>query len=213
MATISIDTTTSTATATTAATTSAATSGRVARARAGLRAVPWTTVLPLAAVMAYADGFWMISLRGAVGAIERTQGPFGAWVRESTLALPIFALAVLGALTLAARWFGPTLARPRALLGAVLLVVAAGTIVGVGALAASSAYDFHLQAAQAQLMGGMPGMPEMGPPAQLFHATLNLQLRSVAYGSALLLLTNLILAGWVLALKGGRLTTTKTHRP
>ena len=27
--------------------------------------VPWWTVLPLAVVMAYADGFWMVSLRGA----------------------------------------------------------------------------------------------------------------------------------------------------
>ena len=38
--------------------------------------VPWATVLTLAVVLAYADGFWMTSLRGAVGAIERTQGPF-----------------------------------------------------------------------------------------------------------------------------------------
>ena len=61
-----------------------------ARQRAGALegrlGVPWLTVLPLAAVMAYADGFWMMSLRGAVGAIERTQEPFTSWWRESTLA-------------------------------------------------------------------------------------------------------------------------------
>gem|GEM_PF-4959715 len=68
-----------------------------------LSVVPWLTALPLAAVMAYAEGFWMVSLRGAVGAIERTQQPFATWLRESTLALPLFTLAVLGALTLAAR--------------------------------------------------------------------------------------------------------------
>ena len=57
-------------------------------------AVPWLTVIPLAAMMAYADGFWMVSLRGAVGAIERTQEPFASWLRESTVLLPAFVLAV-----------------------------------------------------------------------------------------------------------------------
>ena len=77
-------------------------------ARARL-AVPWLTVLPLAIVMAYADGFWMVALRGAVGAIERTQEPFTSWWRESTLGLPLYVFAVLGALMLAMRWFGPVL--------------------------------------------------------------------------------------------------------
>ena len=36
--------------------------------------VSWLTVLPPAIMLAYADGFWMLSLRGAVGAIERTLG-------------------------------------------------------------------------------------------------------------------------------------------
>jgi hypothetical protein len=43
--------------------------------------VPWGTVLPLAVVLAYADGFWMLTLRGAIGAIERTQEPFAGWAR------------------------------------------------------------------------------------------------------------------------------------
>ena len=47
--------------------------------------VPWLTVVALAAVLAYADGFWMTSLRGAVGAIERTQETVHRWWRESTL--------------------------------------------------------------------------------------------------------------------------------
>jgi hypothetical protein len=40
----------------------------------GLR-VPWPTVLPLAVVLAFADGFWIISLRAPVGALERTESP------------------------------------------------------------------------------------------------------------------------------------------
>jgi hypothetical protein len=90
-----------------------------------LSIIPWLTVLPLAVVMAYADGFWIISLRGAAGAIERTGQPFATWLRESTLTLPIFVIAVLGALTLAARWFGPVLRNPKTVMAAALMVVAA----------------------------------------------------------------------------------------
>ena len=39
------------------------------------RSVPWLTVVPFAVAMAYADGFWMLAMRGAVGAIERTPEP------------------------------------------------------------------------------------------------------------------------------------------
>ena len=88
----------------------------------GRSGVPWLTVVPLAVVLAYADGFWIISLREAVGAIERTGQPFANWLRESTLAVPLFVLAVLGALTLALRWFGPVLRKPRTVLATALLV-------------------------------------------------------------------------------------------
>ena len=82
------------------------TAARDARLR-GRRGVPWRTVVALAAVLAYADGFWLISLRGAIGAIERTDRQFPSWFVESTTVLPVFAFAVLGAMTLALRWFGP----------------------------------------------------------------------------------------------------------
>ena len=45
-------------------------------------AFPWKTVVTLAAVLAYADGYWLISLRGAIGAIERTDHPFASWLRS-----------------------------------------------------------------------------------------------------------------------------------
>ena len=180
--------------------------------------VPWLTVVPLAVALAYADGFWLVALRGAVGSIERTGQPFASWLRESTLTLPMFVFAVLGALTAAARWFGPVVRKPKAIVATALLVVAAGTLVGIAGLVASSAYDYHLQAIQLQLMDSMRSMPSMpsmgsmGSTAQQQQASLGLQARAVAYGSAILLVTNLALVGWAVAIRGGRLDVRKTQQ-
>ena len=180
--------------------------------RGRLSVVPWMTVVPLAIVLAYADGFWLISLRGAVGSIERTGEPFASWLRESTLALPVFVLAVLGALTLAARWFGPVLHRPKTVVAAALLVVAASTLVGVAALAASSAYDYQLQSSRPQMASTTHTHTGTGSvPDQHQNASLALQMRSVAYGSGIFLSTNLVLVGWLVALRGGRLEVRKTR--
>jgi glucan phosphoethanolaminetransferase (alkaline phosphatase superfamily) len=182
--------------------------------RGRLKVIPWFTVVPLAVVMAYADGFWMVSLRGAVGSIERTNDPFVTWLTESTLVLPLFVLAVLGVLTLAARWFGPVLRTPKTVVAATLMVVAAGTLVGIAWVATSSAYDYHLQSDQLQLMGsmtGMTGMPGMGSADQQQQASLALQMLALGYGSAILLVTNLALVPWVVALRGGRLNVSKTR--
>jgi hypothetical protein len=193
-----------------------ATTARPSTLRGRLSAVPWLTVVPLAVALAYADGFWMIALRGSVGSIERTQEPFVTWLRESTLALPFFVLAVLGALTLAAHWFGPVLRKPKTVVAAALLIVAAGTLVGVAEVAASSAYDYHLQSSQLVLkdsVGSMGGsMASMGSLAQQQQATLRLQMRAVGYGSGMLLVTNLVLVGWVVALRGGRLDAPRWSR-
>ena len=183
---------------------------RVRRDRASRAEVPWSTVLPLAVVLAFADGFWVISLRGAVGAIERTDDPFRTWLVESTLALPVFVFAVLAALTLALRWVGPVVRRPRAVVAVLLLVVAAATLVGVAALTASSAYDYHLQSGQLTLMQDMRGGCEGGCAAR--DATLDLHVKAVGYGSGILLVTNVVVAGWVVALRGGRLDTARQPR-
>lgn len=175
--------------------------------------VPWATVLVLAVVMTYADGFWIQSMRGATGAIERTQTPFSSWLRASTVLLPLFAFAVLGALTVAHRRFGPVLYRRRTLFATGLMVVVAGTLAGVASLAASSAYDFHLQALQLDMRGSM-GSSCVG--ACLTHqrdATLGLQLHAVEAGALLLLVTNLVVVGWATALRGGRLDVASTRRP
>lgn len=171
----------------------------------GRLGVPWSTVLPLALVMAYADGFWMTTVRGAVGAIERTQSPFASWWRESTLVLPVFIVAVLGALTLALRRFGPVHRKPITGFVTALLVVSAGTVAGIAELVASSAYDYHLESNQLQMMNSMHSLCAGGCLAQEQQATLGAQITAVRYASGLILVTNLVLVGWVLAVKGGRL--------
>jgi hypothetical protein len=175
--------------------------------RSRLRLVPWLTVVPLAIVMAYADGFWMTSLRGAAGSIERTQEPFAAWLRESTLSVPFFVLAVIAALTFAAHRFGPVVSRPRTVLATALLVVAAGTMVGIYEVASSSAYDYSLQSSQAQMMASMDTSGAGGSSTQQQQASLALQVHAVGYGSGILLVTNLIVVGWVIAIRGGSVKT------
>lgn len=166
--------------------------------------VPWSTVVAVAVVVSYANGFWTVALRGAVGAIERAQEPVGPWVRESTLLLPVYLLAVLAALTLAMRWFGSGSRRVRDTTGTVLLVVAAVTVVGVGVLVANAAYDYHLQAAHVAAVdaihGGCPGCL-----ADRLDAARALQVRAVGLGGLLVLASTLVLVGLVVALRGGRL--------
>ena len=175
-------------------------------------AVPWLTVLPLAVVLAFADGFWTISLRTSAGEVARAQGPFADWLRESILALPMFVFAVLGALVLASSWFGPDVRRPRVVIATALLVAAAGTVAGFGWLTASSAYDYHLQAQQVKMMGSMAGRCTGDCLAREQHASLLLQVKSVGYGTGLLLVTNLVVVGWMVAIRGGRLDLATNRR-
>src|SRR5215213_5409305 len=195
-----------------------ATAATARGAEAGRRSVPWKTVLAFAVPLAYADGYWLISLRGAVGAIERTDDPFGSWLRESTVVLPVFVFAVLAALTLGLRWFGAEPGRTRTVVATALLIAAAGTITGIAALAASSAYDYHLQSAHLQTIQAMPGMGSMQGHcdttclAQEKHATLTLHLRGILLVSRWLPLTNLALVAWVVAIMGGRLNLATARR-
>ena len=171
--------------------------------------VPWLTVLPLAVVLAYADGFWMVTLRGAVGAIERTQQPFDGWWRESTVVLPLYVLAVLGTLTLAKRWFGPALRTTRTVLMTALLVALAGTIVGIAELVISSMFDYSLQSAQLAMMDQMHGICVDSCLPQAEQSTMAALTRAVLYVGAFLLVTNVVLVGWVVAMRGGRLRVTR----
>src|SRR5471030_1972568 len=177
----------------------------------GRRAVPWLTAIPLAVLMAYGDGFWMTTLRGAVGAIERTQGPFASWLRESTLILPVYLFAVLGALTLALRWFGPALSKPRTFVATALMIAAAGTLVGGAELAASSAYDYQLQSNQLQIMHATHHITAANYLASQEQASFALQVQAVVYGAGILLVTNLVLVCWAVAMRGGRLNVSATR--
>jgi hypothetical protein len=168
--------------------------------------VAWWTVLPLAALMAYGDGFCVMSLREAAGAIERMDSPFQAWLLESTLFLPVFVIAVLAATSVALARFGPAPRRTRAVLMAALLVVAAGTLAGVLGLAVSSAYDLHLQSAHMEAMNTMREEAcDAACAAAQHRADLLLQVRAVAVGGGLMLVTNLVLVAWAVALRGGRM--------
>jgi len=125
------------------------------------------------------------------------------------LLIPLFALGVLGALALAYRWFGPVLRRPRTVIATSLLVVAACTLAGAGALILSGAYDLRLQ------LGQLNHMPTMGVQcldsclqAQR-DATIVLQLKALGAGSVILLVTNLLLVVWMVALRGGHLSVGK----
>jgi hypothetical protein len=177
------------------------------------RPVPWSTVLPLAVVLAYADGFWTTALRSSVGAIERSQGLFTSWLRESTLLLPVFVLAVLGALVVARRVFGGT---PRGFttIGAALLMVAGfSTLAGAVRLAASSTYDYHLQTVQMAMMDMMKNNCSASCRSAQLNATLGLQVRAVAVGTLILLVSNILLVCWVVAFRGGRLRLASARAP
>jgi len=201
---------------------------RVADPGAGSRRwLPWSMVVALAVLMAYADGFWVVSLQGAVGAIERAQSPFLSWLVGSTAAVPLFALAVVGALKVARRWFGPTLLSTRRVLATALLIVTAGTTVGIGAAVAGAVYDYHLQRAQVEGMlmrMHVPGTPMTDMPVMngiagecdtectAMRDTLAVDERAVAYGAGVMLLTNLVVVGWVVAMRGGRVDVARRVR-
>ena len=105
----------------------------------------WSAIGLFAVVLAYVDGFWMVTLQGAVGAIERSRGPFARWLRESTLLVPFFVAAVIVALLVGRRWFAGRRPWVRQM-STVLVVVAATSTVAIAAVAASSAYDYQIQA-------------------------------------------------------------------
>lgn len=178
------------------------------------RAVPWATVLPLAVVLAYADGFWVTSMRGAVGAVGRGQGPFTTWWHESTVLVPVYVCAVLAALALAVhvsdRRHGDR-GRAPLLLTAGLVVVAA-TLVGAVEMAVGAAYDFHLQSGQLETMASMRGDCRADCIERLRQDTWWLQLRATGLGAVLLLVTNLGAVAWVTMFHGGRLDSVRSAR-
>jgi hypothetical protein len=156
-------------------------------------------------VLAYADGFWMTSLRGAVGAISRTQEPFTSYWRTSTLTLPVFVLGVLAAVTYALRRFGPALRSRRGLLVTGMLIAGSATLAAVAVSTASAAYDYHLQSGQLAMMQGMQNDCGAACQSRQQWMTLSAHGRAIVYTAVALLVTNVVLVAWVVALRGGRL--------
>jgi hypothetical protein len=191
--------------------------------------LPWVTVVVLAVVMAAADGFIITSLQGAVGAIERSQGPFLGWARDTALMIPLFVLAVMWAFTRAHRKHdlrSKALSKPRKVVATALLIVAAGSVVGIGQTTASAAADYRLQSNLLEKTAGLHNHSigtAAGPIANPDYAnsstwspeqrqTMALDVKAVGYGAGLVVIANLVLVGWVVALRGGRLNVVATRR-
>lgn len=182
----------------------------------------WIAVAVLAVVIDFADGFWATSLHGAVGAIERTQEPFDLWLRSSTLMLPLYVLAVVLAAWVGRRWVGPSRRNVLTSLTVAVLVVVTTTFVGIVELAVNSAIDYHAQSEQLETahardlgtnVDGSPHDPaqhaaELAADCNVVcksqQATLAVHKRAVAYGSVVLLITNAVLAVFLVVLWGVR---------
>src|SRR4051794_14109683 len=183
-------------------------SGRDTR-RAG---VAWSHVLPLAVVLAFANSFWIIVLRGAVGAIERTSAPFSTWLHESALLVPVYVVAVLVAFLLAQRGVGSRPRGIRAVGGTLGLVAATATTPGPLLMVASSWFDFQLQVDDLHHTGQMHMSCDSVCVSDRISATLNLEIKGAWIGLLLMLVTDLVVIGLLVAFRGGVLVLGRPPR-
>lgn len=179
----------------------------------------WLTVGGVAVAVALADGFWLTSLQGAVGAVERLSPPFERWLRDSLIVLPFFVVAVIAALLLARRWVGEHRRPGMQLLVAGALMVVLTFVVGVAEVAVSSGYDYylqthhivlaeHLQHPSYRIVDGTPvlvGSATCDAVCQAKAATWTVHVRAFWLAMALIAVTNTVVVAWVLALRGGRI--------
>ena len=173
----------------------------------------WSHVLPLAVVLAFANGFWIIAVRGAVGAIERTSAPFSTWLHESPLLVPVYVVAVLGAFMLAQRWFGPRPHGLRANAATIGLVAGCATAAGVVLQMASGWFDFVLQRSDLQHIGSMHMTCDATCTTQRVQATLNMELKAVVVALVLMAVTDVLLVALVMAFRGGDIVLAKPPKP
>jgi hypothetical protein len=89
-----------------------------------------------------------------------------------------------------------------------LLIVVGCTLAGLAALIVSGSYDYRLQLDQLDHMASM-GIHCATCVEARQDATLVLQLKALGAGTALLLVTNLLVVGWLLAIRGGRLSLSR----
>jgi hypothetical protein len=194
------------------------------------RPTRWSTVLLLSVVLAFADGFVMTSLTGAVGFIQRSQDLFASWVIQSAIILPFFVVALLLVLRRIRRRQGSVLTSAKKIWASALLLAVAGTVVGVLAVSASSAYDYYLQANELDVAGPLHNhstvtIPTTGAAADPHAAhgvcdetcsdkrqTLVTDLKGIGLSGPVMLVMNVILVGWLLALLGGELSPSASRR-
>jgi hypothetical protein len=182
--------------------------------------VSWTTVVLLVVLIACADGFWVTSVQGAVGATAESQTPFVHWARDSALMLTPFLLAVLAALALTRRWLGRGRSENVQLAVAALFTVLITTCVGVAQLAATAARDYKIQVNGIGVTHSLHGTPVIATGDTTIvlastggctevcaarHQTFVTHVRAAEYASVLMLISNIVLVVWTLALRGGRL--------
>ena len=184
----------------------------------------WLTVGCVAVGVALADGFWLTSLQGAVGAIERLSPPFERWLRDSLIVLPFFVAAVVVALYLTRRWVGDRRSGTQLLVAGLLMVVFT-FVVGVIEVGVSSGYDYYLQTNHIviaehlkhptyRMVGNTPvlvGSATCDAICQAKDATWDVHLRAFWFSTALIAITNVVMVAWVLAIRGGRVWARRTE--
>lgn len=184
------------------------------------RPARWRTVIVLGIVLGYGNGYVLVALTGAAGAIERTNHPFSSWLVESAILVPLFILAQLLVLRRVRRRRGPVLRSWKAVLVTALMIAVAGMVTGFVSVTVSAALDYRLQAqlidfsSQFDDQNGDPlitagSTAERGNCNSMACNEKRLSLagdaRAVAISAPLLLGVNVVLVGWVLAGFGGRL--------
>jgi hypothetical protein len=182
--------------------------------------VSWVTVAVFAVALAYADGFWATSVLRAIGATASSQEPFQRWLRDSTMMVPPLVVAVLAALLLTRRLVGHGRREIVQLATAAALILAFCTVVSIAEVATTTAQDYSTQvgllahphtnhfttpALPATATVTNPGGCTLLCAAK--HDALVVHVRAVEDGSVALLITNILLIVWLLAIRGGRLWT------
>lgn len=187
------------------------------RATADHLPVSWATVAVLAIVIAYVDGFVQTSLHGAVGDVASTQGPFLRWLRDSTMMLPPLVLSVLAALALLRRWVHRSRSEIVRLAIAAVLIIGISTAVSIVGVAVNAASDYAIQSSEIAHAHGIHTTTVADQSVAVAssdgcvgvcaarHATLMAHIRGIGYASEVLVLSNLVLVVWVLAMRGGRI--------
>jgi len=185
----------------------------------------WPAIIAIAVVVTFADGFWLTSLQGAIGAVARSQPPMQRWLRDSVLMMPLFVIAVVAALAVARRVV--RLGWPEAVKVALaaLVIAAATTVVGVAEVGTSSAIDYRIQsqelsakhaahATTGTVVADTAGVSTGSSDALRAQRrdTLHVHLRAIRKATAALAITNTVLVAWMLAMFGWTLSGRRSRR-